>query len=86
MSKNAKIVLLDADVISHFIACSELLFLPKILEPHSIAILDAVYNEIARIALRKPILDSLLSTVKNVSKISFPFNDNDIKKEYFLIK
>ena len=58
MSKTAKIVLLDADVISHFIVCSELLYLHKILAPHSLRILDQVYLEIARIPSRKLVLDN----------------------------
>lgn len=86
MSKNVKLILIDADVISHFIACSELLYLPKILAPHEIVILDAVYGEVARISSRKQILDGLLATVKNIKRQPFPINNMDIKKEYALIK
>lgn len=81
-----KIILLDADVISHFIACSELLFLHKILEPHPIIILENVYKEVARIPSRKLVLDNLLNSVRNVSVIPFPIENMDIKKEYALIK
>jgi len=63
MSKSAKIILLDADVISHFISCNEILFLHKILDPHTLAILDNVYKEVARIPSRKLILDNLLNSV-----------------------
>lgn len=86
MSKDAKLILIDADVISHFIACSEILFLPKILEPHKIVILENVYTEVARIHSRKVILDNLLQTVKNITKQPFPFQNLEIKKEYALIK
>lgn len=86
MSKDSKLVLIDADVISHFIACSELLYIPKIFEPHKIVIFDTVYNEIARIYSRKLVLDNLLSSVKNISRQPFPINNIDIKKEYALIK
>ena len=87
MSKNEiKIVLLDADVISHFIACSELLFLAKILEPHPIVILETVYKEIARIKSRQIVLDCLISTNKNVSVLKFPISNIDIKKEYAFLK
>ena len=72
MSKTGKIVLLDADVISHFIACSELLFLHKILSPHSIKILDDVYREIARIPSRKLVLDNLIATIREVEIMQFP--------------
>jgi hypothetical protein len=74
MSSNVKIILVDADVISHFIACSEIVYLPKILDPHKIVVLDNVYAEVARISSRKTILDNLLATVKNISKQPFPIS------------
>jgi len=86
MNKSAKIVLLDADVISHFISCNEILFLHKILDPHPIAILDNVYNEVARISSRKIILDNLLKSIREVNIMAFPTGDIDIKKEFALIK
>ena len=86
MSKTAKIVLLDADVISHFIVCSELLYLHKILAPHSLRILDQVYLEIARIPSRKLVLDNLLASVREVQRIQFPTADLNVKKEFALIK
>jgi len=86
MSSNVKIILVDADVISHFIACSEIIYLPKILDPHKIVVLDNVYAEVARISSRKTILDNLLATVKNICKQPFPISNLDIKKEYALIK
>ena len=86
MGKSAKIILLDADVISHFISCKEILFLHKILEPHSIAILDNVYKEVARIPSRKLVLDNLIKSVRQVSTMTFPIENIDIKKEFALIK
>jgi len=84
MSKSAKIILLDADVISHFISCNEILFLHKILDPHAIAILDNVYKEVARISSRKIILDNLLKSIRAVSVMAFPIRDIEIKKESML--
>jgi len=86
MSKDVKIILVDADVISHFIACSEIIYLPKILEPHTLVVLENVYAEVARILSRKKILDNLLATVRNITKQPFPIDNLDIKKEYALIK
>ena len=86
MSKVVKIVLLDADVISHFIACGELLFLHKILAPHPIRILDNVYFEVARLPSRKMVLDNLLASVREVERMDFPTADINIKKEFALIK
>jgi len=86
MSKDVKIILVDADVISHFIACSEIIYLPKILEPHKMVVLENVYTEVARIHSRKTILDNLLATVRNISKKPFPIDNLDIKKEYAFIQ
>ena len=86
MGKPAKIILVDADVISHFISSKEILFLHKILGPHAIAILDNVYQEVARIPSRKLILDNLLRSVNQVSVMPFPVKNIDIKKEFALIK
>jgi hypothetical protein len=86
MSKDAKLILIDADVISLFIACSEILFLPKILDPHKIVILDNVYNEVARIHSRKIVLDNFLQTVKNITKQPFPFQNLELKKNSPLLR
>jgi hypothetical protein len=86
MSKSAKIILLDADVISHFISCNEILFLHNILDPHPLAILDNVYKEVARIPSRKLVLDNLLKSIRAVSILDFPIGDIEIKKEFALIK
>lgn len=86
MSSDATIVLLDADVISHFIACGELLYLPKILEPHNTVILDVVYNEVSRIVSRKNVLDNAVRAVKKLSVMEFPTGNLEIKREYALIK
>ena len=86
MSNQVKLILLDADVISHFMACSEIIYLPKILDPHPVVIFDAVYNEVARISSRKLILDNLLKSVRNIFRKPFPIENLEIKKEYALIK
>ncbi len=86
MSKKRKLILIDADVISHFIACGEILFLPVIFNPHQLIILDIVYGEIARISSRRQILDQLLSSVKNITLAAFPEANVEIKREYALIK
>jgi len=86
MSKPTKIILVDADVISHFIACGSLIYLPKILAPHSIKILDKVYAEIKRISSRLAILDNLLQTVKNVEVLELEKQNLEVKREYALIK
>jgi len=86
MTKEVKIILLDADVISHFIACGELEFLPKILEPHKLVILDNVYKEISRINMRKLFLDAEIKKNNNISVMPFPKDNMDIKREFARIK
>ena len=83
-NKPTRQILLDADVISHFIATGEILYLTKIVSPFEIIILDNVYKEATRISKRKLQVDNWIRSNK-VSVVLFPDN-NDIKKEYFKIK
>ncbi len=80
-----KIVLVDADVISHFIAAGELLMLASILSPYKILIPDLVYVEVSRIKSRKPVLDNVINLVKSISVFPFP-QDEEVLKEFALIK
>lgn len=45
---NYKIVLVDTDVISHFIATGSISRLAKIFEPNILFVLDVVYEEACR--------------------------------------
>lgn len=47
MSKTEKVILIDADVVSHFIEAGEILYLPKIF-PYKIHILNKVLKELER--------------------------------------
>ena len=82
---NTKIILIDADVISHFIANNALDYLPAILAPHTIAVLDYVYNEVAHNPMRLSFLDSLIKKGL-IEKVDFPEDNLDIKKEFAKIK
>jgi len=86
MSNSNLIILVDADVISHFIAAGELVELPNILKPHTVTVLDNVYKEVTRIKSRKTYLDNLVHFLKTITVIPFPIKDLDIKREYALIK
>ncbi|MDC1106322.1 hypothetical protein OAT16_06420 [Prolixibacteraceae bacterium] len=86
MSNSKLTILVDADVISHFIAAGELVELPNILKPHTVAVLDNVYKEVARIQSRKLYLDNLVDRLKTISVIPFPIRNLNIKREYALLK
>lgn len=86
MSNGPQIILFDADVLSHFIACGELAQLPLIIEPHEICILDFVYAEISRIPSRRVVLDALLESSSKINLLDFPIEDLEIKKEFAHIK
>lgn len=86
MSNSNLIILVDADVISHFIAAGELFELPNILKPHTVTVLENVYKEVARIKSRKTYLDNLVYLLKTITVIPFPIINLDIKREYALIK
>lgn len=84
MKKNEKIILIDADVISHFISGGLITLLPKIF-PYPIKIIDKVYAEISRMPGRKMDVDNLLK-FKLMEMIAFPEDNPEIKKEYLHIK
>ena len=79
-----KIILLDCDVISHFIANHALSDLPKILAPHQCTVLDYVYSEVAARPMRLAFLDALIKS-KLIQKMDFP-EDLEINKEFAKIK
>jgi predicted nucleic acid-binding protein len=82
--KNEKIILIDADVLSHFISGGQITLLHKIF-PYPIKILDKVYAEISRMPGRKTEVDNLLN-FKMIERIPFPEYNPEIRKEYHYIK
>jgi hypothetical protein len=78
------VILVDADVVSHFICASEIIALPQIF-PYPIKILDKVYAELARWPGRKQEVDNLLN-FKLIERIPFPEDNIDIVREYLHIK
>ena len=84
MEKQNSLILLDSDVISHFITNQVLTDLPRILAPHSCVVLDYVYNEVSRHTFRKAFLDSMIG--KGIEKWAFPNNDESVKREFALIR
>lgn len=77
-------VLLDCDIISHFIATGEIIYLSKILSPLEIVLLENVYIEATKIKKRKMEVDNWICFNK-IPIIEFPSN-HEVKKEYFKIK
>lgn len=84
MVRNNRIILIDADVVSHFITGGEIHNLMHIF-PIPIKILDKVYAELERFKKRKTEVENLV-TQKILEIIPFPEEDEEIKKEYFNIK
>lgn len=79
-----RIILIDADVVSHFIYAGEIISLPTIFK-NRIYILDKVYDELKRFPKRKTEVDNLLN-FKLLTLMDFPENIIEIKKEYAHIK
>jgi hypothetical protein len=85
MVKNSKkIILIDADVVSHFIYASELLNIAKIFPRNKIKILDKVYAELERWPSKKKEVNNLVE-FQILEVINFP-DDPEISKEYFHLK
>ena len=81
---NLKDILIDADVISHFITGGQIIVLHNIF-PNKIYILDKVYDELVRFRSKKNEVDNLLN-FGILTKIPFPNNNYSIYKEYLHIK
>lgn len=80
----SRIILVDADVISHFIKAGEILYLSKIFKT-PIKVLDKVYKELENWKSKKTHVDNLIE-YKLIEVIPFPEKDENIKKEYFHLK
>ncbi|NWJ51295.1 MAG: hypothetical protein HXX14_20455 [Bacteroidetes bacterium] len=79
-----RIILIDADVVSHFIYAGEILSLPTIFK-NKIFILDKVYAELQRFPKRKVEIDNILN-FKLLEIMPFPEDNIEIKKEYAFLK
>jgi hypothetical protein len=77
-------ILIDSDVISHFISGGMLTLLPDIFPENKILLLDKVYEELERYGRRKPFIDLMISK-GSFELFLFPEDDQDIKKEYAYI-
>jgi len=84
MKKSDRCILIDADVISHFITAGEMIALPGIF-PFQIYVLDKVYRELERFPKRKAEVENLLR-FGQIKEMPFPEHDDDIRKEYARIK
>ncbi|UTA66574.1 hypothetical protein [Emticicia sp. 21SJ11W-3] len=84
MKSTIKIILIDADVVSHFIVGGYVTILPHIF-PYPIKILDKVYNELSIMPKRKTEIDNLIN-FKLFELFPFPEDNEIIKKEYFRLK
>ena len=84
----AKVILVDADVISHLIATDHIYELNEILSPHQLYIVDNVYKEATYHPSdkeRKNKIDEWLKKSK-ACRISFPKLNRKIMAEFFKLK
>lgn len=80
-----RIVLVDSDVVRHFIVAGKLDDLPEILAPNKLFIIDNVYTELSSDEDRKTIIDNWI-TNKHISRMSFPYYEENVRKEYYRLK
>ena len=84
----AKVILVDADVISHFIATGHIYELNEILSPHQLYAVDNVYREATRHPSddrRKEKVDEWLFKSK-ACRVPFPSLNLNVKREFFRLK
>lgn len=79
-----KSILIDSDVISHFISGGMLGLIADIFPANKILLLDKVYSELERYHKRKPLIDQMISKGAFIL-FPFPEDDLDIMKEYAYI-
>lgn len=80
-----KIILVDSDIVRHFIVAGRIDDLPEILSPNLIFIVEDVYNELARDPDRKKTVDNWLQA-KHIARISLPFHNENIRREFYRLK
>jgi hypothetical protein len=87
MASSKRIILIDADVVSHFVSAGEAKFIHKIFPDNPIHMLDKVQAELQKwpVANMRQEIGELLSK-KNIRLIDFPEDNETIKKEYYWIK
>ena len=83
MSKKGQIILLDADVIIHFMKASKHLSLPAIFPEYRLCVLDIVADELRKFKTGIVQVDNLF-TFKTIEQLPFPKNEysNPIFKEF----
>jgi hypothetical protein len=69
----SKIIIIDTDVVSHFIAADEILSLTKIF-PQPIKMLDKVFEELARYPKKQQLVQNLINW-KYLEVIPFPTDE-----------
>lgn len=82
--KKTKIVL-DADVIIHFIEANSFSLLPDIFPEYEYVILDVVYSEISKYSKTKKFIDNYLHYFPKLKQEIFAPKGDSIK-EYFLLQ
>ncbi len=87
MSKKGKIILLDADVIIHFMKAQKHFLLPKIFPDNPLCVLDIVVRELTKKKSEKIQVGNLF-LFKLVNEITFPLTDfsNPIFKEFVQLR
>lgn len=87
MPSSKRIILIDADVVSHFVTATEAASLHLVFPNNPIHLLDKVHAELQRwpSARMRSTVSDLLSS-KYVSLMNFPEEDDLIKREYNWIK
>jgi hypothetical protein len=87
MQNNNRKILIDADVVSHFLTAEEGDFIHLVFPNNPIYILDKVYAELQNWPNRDMLVKvSQLLSSKKMQLMDFPEDDEQIKKEYFWIK
>jgi hypothetical protein len=87
MASSERIILIDADVVSHFVTAGEAAAIHKVFPNNPVHMLDKVHAELQEWPLPNMLQQiSILLSKKHIYLINFPEDNDEIKKEYFWIK
>jgi hypothetical protein len=85
MAKQKTKILLDADVIIHFIKGGQILVLPTIFPDYELSLLDKVFTELKANPSKSQVVDNLIN-FGTIKLVAFPSTHKNIVTEYSNLK
>lgn len=85
MAKQKIKILLDSDVIIHFVKGGQTLILPSIFPNNELCLLDKVFAELKVNPSKSKVIDNLIN-FGTIKQIEFPSSQKEVVSEYIKLK